>query len=167
MTSGLVLSLAFGVPLLIALLTAIAWDLWSRPAEPPRFAAYTVRQGWKIDPIALLDQDLRLGRLTGAIFAVHDRLVRELTERHGLRPAEILRDILPLQQRRDPTIDRACRSVRALEVTYQIANRVEDPRRTDVWSQWRRPVWRSSARRRFQAELSEIESIWPVLEGLP
>jgi len=54
--------------------------------------------------------------------------------------------------------------VRALEATYSLAYRVEDPFRTDLWSRWRRPVWRVRARQRFEKELSEVESLWPLLE---
>lgn len=164
---GLFTSLVLGVPLLIAFFTALAWDFWSWPAEPPRFHGYTVRQSWKVDPLALLDQELRRERLTVAIVSVHDRLLRELTGRHGLTSREILGGLRISAKRRDPTVDRACRAARALETTYQLASRAEDPLRADVWSEWRRPAWRASARRRFDREFSEVESVLPILESTP
>jgi len=156
--------LVLAVPSVIAFLAAFSWDAWARPAVPPQFAGYVVRQGWRVDPIAVLDQDLRHEKLAGAVITVHDRLVRELTVRHGLTSREIARRGLPFGRRRDPLIDLACRKVRELETTYRIASRAEDSRRTDLWSRWRRPDWRANARRRFEAELSWIESVWSTLE---
>jgi len=162
---GFSVSLALGSALLLDLVVFFGWETGPHPAEPPRFVGYSVRQGWRVDPIALLDQDLRRARLTWAVTVVHDRLVGELTVRHGLNPVDILSSTLPSPRRRDPVIDRACRIVVALEETYRLAYRAEDPLRTDLWSDWRRPTWRSSARRRFQEELSEVEELWPRLEA--
>ena len=164
MTSALTGPLALTVPLLLAISCGFAWILWSRPAKPPRFRGYAVRQGWQVDPMARLDQELREGRLTGGIIAIRDRLLTSLMYRHHLSLRQVRRPPLSRQAKRDPTIDRACREVRALETTYSIAYRVEDPLRTDLWSRWRRPVWQARARRRFEQELSEVESLWTLLE---
>ncbi len=165
MTTDLPGPFVFAVPLLLAILLAFAWTLWSRPAKPPRFAGYAVRQGWQVDPMALLNVDLRRGRLTGGIVAVRDRLLLELTERLDLTPQEIRRRFpTALAARRAPAVHRACAEVRALEATYAIAYRVEDPLRTDLWSRWRRPVWRARSRQRFEEELSEAESLFPLFE---
>lgn len=165
MTGDLSGPLLLAIPSLIAFLAAFTWDAWARPALPPRFAGYAVRQGWQIDPIAVLDQDLRHEKITRAVIAVRDRLVRELTAHHGLTARAIARAGLPFAPRREPTVDLACRTVRELETTFQIAARAEDPERTDLWSRWRRPVWRATARRRYEAELASITSFWPALEA--
>jgi hypothetical protein len=164
-TAGLSASLALGLAMPFAFLSSISWELWGRPADPPRFTGYSVRPGWKIDPIALLDQDLRRDRLTWAVTMVHDRLVGELTGHYGMTPDQILGSVFPTRDARPPVIDRACRAVLALEDTYRLAFLAEDPNRKDVWSEWRRPVWRSEARRRFQEELDEVVTIWPYLES--
>jgi len=163
-TADLTGPLVLAVPLLIAIGCAFAWMLWSRPAIPPRFRGYAVRHGWQIDPMAWLDQDLRKGRWTGGILTVRDRLLLELTRGHHLSLRQVRRPPLLRRAKRDPVVDRACREVRALEATYSLAYRVEDPFRTDLWSRWRRPVWRVRARQRFEKELSEVESLWPLLE---
>ncbi|MGA8664565.1 MAG: hypothetical protein WB809_05825 [Thermoplasmata archaeon] len=158
-------AIAVGVSIFATFLAFCGWATWSRPAEPPRFRGYAVRQGWKVDPIALLDQDLRRGRLAWAVTLVHDRLVHELTDRHGLTPREIVARTRPGPSGRLPAVDRACRVLVSLEATYQIAYRAEDPHRTDVWSAWRKPVWRAAARRRFENELTEVEGLWAPLEA--
>jgi hypothetical protein len=152
------------VPLFLAFVAAFAWILWSRPAKPPRFRGYAVRLDWQVDPMARLDRDLRRGRLTGGIVAVRDRLLVELTEHRGLTPRDVRRLGGSAGARRTSPVERACQELRALEATYWIAYRAEDPLRRDVWSRWRRPVWRKRARREFAAELSEIESLWSLLE---
>lgn len=159
--------LVLAVPLLLAIVAAFAWILVSRPAKPPRFRGYAVRQGWQVDPIALLDQDLRRERLTSGIIAVRDRLLLELTGRYRISLKEVRRSLLPVRSGRGPAVDEACREVRALEATYAIAYRVEDPLRTDLWSRWRRPAWREQARRRFEEELSAVETLWSRLEKAP
>jgi len=151
------------IPLIVAILSALAWILWSRPVEPPRFRGYAVRQGWQVDPMARLDRDLRQGRLTSGIVAVRDILLLELAARYHLSPTQVRRSTPFARPRRGPGVDRACRVVRSLEATYTIASLVEDPRRTDLWSRWRRPAWRALARRRFEEELSAVESLWPAL----
>jgi len=151
------------IPFTVAIIAVFAWLLWSRPARPPQFQGYTVRRGWQVDPLSLLERDLQEGRLTAGILTVRDRLEHLLTERYSLTPPEI-HEIF-IRADRSPEVVRACREVRALESTAAIASRVEDPRRTDLWSRWRRPVWRKRAYERFRTELSEIESLWPALEG--
>lgn len=163
MTTVLTGPLVLAVPLLIAICSAFAWILWSRPASPPRFHGYAVRHGWQVDPNAWLDQDLRKGRLTGGILTVRDRLLLELTRGHHLSLRQVRRPAILPRPKWDPVLDRACREVRALEATYSLAFRAEDPSRTDLWSRWRRPVWRTRARQRFEKELSEVESLWPTL----
>lgn len=155
----------FLIPLLIAIGLTFGWLAWSRPANPPRFSGYAVRQDWQVDPMALLDRDLRAGRWTAGIIAVHDRLLAELTRGHRLTPAQIRRRFP--RARRDPAVDQACRALRSLEATYPIAYRAEDPARKDLWSRWRRPVWQERARREFQDELSQVEALWPLLEKAP
>jgi hypothetical protein len=163
-TADLTGPLVLAVPLLIGIASAFAWVLWSRPAKPPRFRGYAVRQGWQVDPMARLDRELREGRLTGGIIAIRDRLLLSLMYRHHLSLHQVRRRSGIRRAKRDPTIDRACREVRALEATYSLAYRVEDPFRADLWSRWRRPVWRARSRRQFEKELSEAESLWPLLE---
>ena len=153
------------IPLILAIGLALAWDSWHRPSSPPRLKAYAVRQGWQVDPVAFLDRDLRAGRLTTAVLSVRDQLWVELTGPHKLAPAEVRRRGSLLGPLTDPSVDRACRAVRALEREYQLAAKVEDPRRTDLWSTWRRPVWRERARSRFETTLAEVESLWPGLAG--
>lgn len=155
--------LELAIPLVIALGATFAWDAWVRPASPSRFEPYAIRGAWQVDPISLLDQDLRRGRLTGAITAVHDQLLQELTLRHGMTAAEIARGSARLGGPPMPPTERACRVIRAMVATYGAASRTEDPRRTDLWSQWRRPVWRDKAERQFRAELAEAEAVWPTL----
>jgi hypothetical protein len=163
-TTDLTGPFVLAVPLLIAIFCTFAWILWSRPASPPRFRGYAVRQGWQVDPMAWLDQDLRKGRLTGGIIVVRDRLLLELARGHHVSLRQARRSPLLHRAKRDSVVDRACRQVRALEATYSLAYRVEDPFRMDLWSRWRRPVWRERARRRFEKELSEAQSLWPLLE---
>ena len=160
---GLTLAVVLGASMVIAFLAALLWDLWSHPADPPRFAGYRVHQGWKVDPVAVLDAELRRGHLTAAIVAVHDRLVTELLDHHRLTPREIRGGLFHSTAARGPAIDRACAAVRSLERTYEVAYRVEDPRRTDLWSEWRRADWTAQVRREFGAELAEVESMWPLL----
>jgi len=156
--------LVLEVPTLLALISAFAWILWSRPASPPRFHGYAVRQGWQVDPIALLDEDLRKGRLTAGILAVRDRLLVELTQHHGIDLPQIRRRLSFSRVPLAPEVTKACEAVRALEATYSIAYRVENPFLTDLWTRWRRPVWRAQALRRLEKELSEVETLWPSLE---
>jgi hypothetical protein len=153
------------LPLVLAMGLAFAWILWSRPASPPRFHGYVVRQSWQIDPLAFLERDLREGQFTRGILSVRDRLLVELHERHGLSPTRVRRRLRSARVRQEPTIERACQEVRALEKTYSIAFRAEDPSRTDLWSRWRKPVWRERARSRFEMELTEVETLWPLLEA--
>jgi len=153
------------IPLVIVVSAAFAWDAWSRPAAPPRFRPYAVRQGWQVDPLAFLDRDLRMGRLTTAILTVHDDLVRDLTQRRGLTASEIRATARRFGTPSPPSTVRACRTVLSLEQTYLLAARVEDPRRTDLWSEWRRPVWRLRARQRFSAELAEAQALRSIREG--
>jgi hypothetical protein len=151
------------IPVLLAIAVALLWDLWIRPASPPRFQGYVVRQGWQVDPNAVLDRDLRNDRLTGAIVAVHEHLVRELADHRKLSRREIRRRSHRLGTPADPPVERACRAVRVLEWTYPLAVMVEDPHRTDLWSRWRRPLWRARARAEYLAALAESEAIWPAL----
>ena len=153
------------VPLLVALIVAFGWILWSRPILPFRFTGYAVRQGWQIDPMARLDASLRHGRLSAGILAVRDRLLIQLMREHHLTPREVRSRFLAAGRPKDPVVDRACAAVRALETTYSLAFLSEDPERRDLWTRWRRPVWRERARRRFESELSEVESLWPLLEA--
>jgi len=154
------------VPLLILVFAVLAWVTWSHPASPPRRGrGYAVRQGWQIDPMAVLNRDLREGRIGSGIVAVRDRLLLELSEQHHLSAEDVRRRFFLLRPRPAPVIARSCRTVRALETTFEIAFRAEDPRRTDLWTRWRRPVWRERARQRFEEELSEVETLWPRLEG--
>jgi len=164
MTADLSGPLVLELPILLALISVFAWTLWSRPAAPPRFHGYAVRQGWQVDPIAVLDQDLRQGRLTGGILAVRDRLLIELTQHHGLELAQIRRKFSFSRVPRTPEVTMACEAVRALEATYSVAYRAENPLLTDLWTRWRRPVWREQARRQFEKELSDVENLWPALE---
>jgi hypothetical protein len=154
----------FLIPLVVVVGVAFAWDAWNRPAAPPRFHPYAVRQGWQVDPLAFLDRDLRAGRLTTAILTVRDDLTRELVQRHGLTRAEIRAHSRHLGTPSDPLIDRACRAVLSLERTYLLAARVEDPQRTDLWSRWRRPAWRARARDEFDAELAEATALRSAFE---
>lgn len=155
--------LELAIPLAIALGAWFAWDAWVRPASPPRFQPYSIRRAWQVDPLALLDGDLRRGHLMGAITTVHDQLLRELTLRHGMTATEIAHGPAWLGRPSETPVERACRVVRAMVATYRIAGRAEDPQRTDLWSQWRRPVWRDAAERRFRAEFAEAEAVWPAL----
>ena len=160
------LNATFGleVALLLAFFAFAVWAWWSRSADPPRFRPYAVRQGWKVDPIALLDQDLRRGRLLWAVTLVHDRLVHELTGRFGLTPEEIVGPPGPGGPARRPEVLVACQTVVALQKTYELAYRAEDPERTDVWSEWRKPAWRQAARHRFESELAQVVALWPERE---
>jgi hypothetical protein len=152
-----------GIPVAFTIAAAILWDLWVHPASPPQFHGYAVRQGWQVDPNAILDRDLREGRLTGAIVAVHDQLIRELSGHRNLSRDEIRRHSSRLAPPNAPPVERACRAVRLLEKTYRLAAMVEDPRRTDLWSRWRRPVWRTRSRERYLSALTEANAIWPAL----
>ncbi|HLM70085.1 MAG TPA: hypothetical protein VK423_01710 [Thermoplasmata archaeon] len=165
MTGELTGPLVLAIPSAIAFLAAVAWDSWARPAVPPRFQGYSLHQGWRVDPVAVLDEDLRHEKLTGAVAIVRSRLLRELIVHHELSAREVERIGGPFGPRVAPTIRLACRTVRDLEVTYRIAERVEDPRRTDPWSQWRRPRWQVMARSRFEGELRRIETFWSSLEA--
>jgi hypothetical protein len=157
--------LALAVPLGLTILALIAWAIWSRPANPPRLQGYSVRQGWQVDPMALLDRDLKEGRLARGVLMARDRLRLELSERHQLSDADVRRRFYLFRAKPAPEIGRACALVRGLETTYDISIRAEDPQQTDLWSRWRRPAWRARARRRFEEELSEIETLWPRLEA--
>ncbi|MGD0588998.1 MAG: hypothetical protein ABSA63_09455 [Thermoplasmata archaeon] len=157
--------LLLAVPSVVAFLAAVGWDSWARPALPPRFTGYAVRQGWQVDPLAVLDQDLRHEKLTSAVVTVRDRLVRELTLGHGLTLHDIATVGRPFRPPRDASIETACRAIRRLDLVYEVASRAEDLRRTDLWSRWRRPAWRATARRRFEEELSVIRSVWAPLEA--
>jgi len=113
----------------------------------------------------VLDRDLREGRLTTAAVAVHDRLIGELSGRYRLTATEIRRAWWTFRHEPNPTVERACHLVSDLERTYLLAQRAEDPRRSDPWSRWRKPVWRAAARDRFSTELAEAETLWPALVG--
>lgn len=157
--------IVLAVPLLVATAAGFAWILWPRPANPPRFRGYAVRQGWQVDPLAVLERDLRQGHLSVGIVDLRDRLWRELSEHHHLSPIEIRSWRLIPAEDWGQAVQEACQLVRALETTLLLASRAEDPQRLDLWSRWRRPAWRERARRRFEAELSDVESLWPRLEA--
>jgi len=146
------------VPLLLAFVADLAWVAWSQPALPPLFRGYAVRGAWEVDPLAILDQGLRRDQWSVGILAVRDRLMNELHDRYDLPFPEMRRRFLP-PSFRHPAIARACSEVRALESTYSLALRAEDPLRTDLWSQWRRPVWRAQVRREFERELHAVETL--------
>jgi hypothetical protein len=156
--------LLFTIPLVIAVLAAIAWLQWGRPVNPPRLRGYAVRQGWQVDPIALLDRELLEGRLAEGILSVHTLLRNELAEHHQITARDLERQFYLFGNKPSPAVREACSQVRALATTYLIASRAEDPRRTDLWSRWRRPSWRAEAERRFEEELTAVEALWPRLE---
>jgi len=156
--------LLFTIPLAISVLAPIAWGYWGRPMNPPRLRGYAVRQGWQVDPIALLDRELREGRLAEGILSVHDLLLNELAERHQTTARDVQRQFYLFGKKPSLAVRQACSQVRSLRITYMIASRAEDPRRTDLWSRWRRPSWRAEAQRRFEEELTAVESLWPRLE---
>ncbi len=153
------------VPLVLVAGTAIAWWTWNRSANPPRFWGYSVRIGWRVDPVAWLDRDLRHDLLAPGIYSVLQRLLRELAGPPQLRSAEIFGWLTPGRVRRDPLLLRARRTARRLDAAYRLANLAEDPRGTDVWSRWRRPIRRAKARQIFEEQLREIDAIWPRLEA--
>jgi hypothetical protein len=153
------------VPLVVATAAGFVWLAWARPASPPRFRGYVVRQGWQVDPLAVLELDLRQGHLSAGILEVRDRLWRELSDHHHLTPVDIRRWHLIPPEDWGQAVQEACQHVRALEATLLLASRAEDPRRVDLWSRWRKPAWRARARRRFEQELSEVETLWPRLEA--
>jgi hypothetical protein len=157
--------LLFTVPFVTAVVTALVWANWSKPADPPRLRGYAVRQGWQVDPIALLDRELLEGRLADGILAVHDRLLTELIEHHGLKATDVQRQFYLLGKKPPTVVREACAQVRALAATYEVAYRAEDRGRTDLWSRWRRPAWAEAARLRFEEELSAVEALWPQLEA--
>ena len=165
MTLGTATAVELALPLAAALVAAFAWDAWVRPVAPPRFQPYSIRPDWQVDPLAILDQDLRRGRLTVAIRVVHDRLLEALVEGGRVAPAEIGRYPARLGGPGQPPVERTCRLVRVMAATHRIAALAEDPRRTDLWSSWRRPAWRARAEQRFRAELAEAEMVWPELMG--
>jgi len=152
------------VPLVIVVSATFAWLLWSRPAKPPRFRGYAVRQGWQVDPLAPLNWDLRQGRIAVGVGAVRDRLVSELSEGREIDPRELRRSPIFSRSDRSSGTERARRQLRALDITYELAARAEDPQRTDLWSRWRKPVWREKARQRFEAELAELDALWSTWE---
>jgi hypothetical protein len=156
---------ALAVPLLVTLFAVFAWGLWDRSADPPRLRGYAVRQGWQVDPIALLNRDLQDGRMAAGVLAVHDLVLGELTGRHHVSARAIRRQSIFARPDEGSPLRRACDLVVALETTYEIAYRAEDRKRTDLWSRWRRPKWRELARQRFGEELSAVESVWPLLEN--
>ncbi|MGA8605166.1 MAG: hypothetical protein WB788_08965 [Thermoplasmata archaeon] len=164
MTVSLSEPLLFTIPLVISVLAAIVWLQWGRPVNPPRLRGYAVRQGWQIDPIALLDRELLEGRMAEGILSVHNLLSSELAERHQITAWDVQRQFYFFGKKPSPAVREACSQVRALATTYLIAARAEDPRRTDLWSRWRRPSWRAEAERRFDEELTAVESLWPRLE---
>ena len=151
------------IPLVLAVGAAFTWDAWAKLSSPPMFTPYAIRRGWQVDPLALLDQDLRQGHLTGAISAVHDQLLRELLEHHKMDPGVIAHGPSRLGRPGDSPTSRACRLVRSMVTTYGIASRAESARRDDLWAQWRRPAWRTAAERRFLVEFAEAEAVWPQL----
>ena len=155
------------VPLLLGIGAAFAWVLSSRPVSPPRLRGYATRQSWQVDPGAILDRDLRAGRLSSGILVARDRLFLTLTDRHHLSPVTIRRRWQRGRRRTAPVLREACRTVRRLESTYGVAHRAEDLSRTDLWSRWRRPAWRERARREFEEEFTEVERVLPRLETRP
>jgi len=156
--------LLFTIPLAISVVAAIAWLQWGRPVNPPRLRGYAVRQGWQVDPIALLDRELLEGRLAEGILSVHNLLRNELAERHQITARDVQRQFYFFGKKPSRAVREACSQVRSLATTYLVAARAEDPRRTDLWSRWRRPSWRAEAERRFEEELTVVESLWPRLE---
>ena len=165
MSGALTGPLVLAVPSALVFIAAVGWDAWARPALPPRFRGYAVRQGWQVDPLALLDSELRKDKISTAIAAVRDRVVRELVQHHKLTVRAIGRAGSPFLSAKNEPVAEACRAVRQLDLAYRLAARAEDPRRTDLWSRWRRPVWRARARYRFEQQLGHLPSFWPALEG--
>jgi hypothetical protein len=143
------------------------WALGVRPVAAPALVPYAFRQGWNVDPNALLYSELLAGRFSLAVSTVHARLVHELTGRYRLRTDEIVGPVRPARVRQSETLEAACRLVVRLEGTLLLAQRVEDASRTDLWSEWRRPDRIDTVRRRLGAELEEAYRLFPALEGGP
>jgi hypothetical protein len=162
---GMIATLPLTLPLVIAVGAAVTWWSWRRFANPPRFSRYPVRIRWMVDPMAWLDRDLRNGQLASGIDAVLGRLVYELNEYHYLSNEEIFTPFRPYRISHDPLLLRACRLVRRMDGAYRLADLAEDPRLTDPWSRWRRPIRKAKAREIFKEGLREIHAIWPQLEA--
>jgi hypothetical protein len=163
--AGMITALPLTLPLVIAAGAALTWWSWRRFANPPRFSGYPVRIRWMVDPIAWLDRDLRNGRLAPGISAVLGRLLQELNQYHHLSNQELYRWFRPYRISRDPLLLRAWRLVRRLDDAYRLADLAEDPRLTDLWSRWRRPVRKARAGAIFEEGFREVRAIWPQLEA--
>lgn len=155
MTSGFFL---VGIPLLAVTAAVVGWIVLTRPALPPRFTGYTLWDRWYVDPVAVLDRDLKEDRLASSILAVRYRLLAEI----AVREARSDRGPIATRAPPDPAIARARRLVRDLGPVYLLAAQYEDPARTDPWSRWRKPRWRAESRRRFDALLARVETVWSV-----
>ena len=153
------------LPVVIVAGAAVTWWSWRRFANPPRFSRYAVRIRWMVDPVAWLDRDLRNGRLAPGIGAVLLRVLQELDQRHHLSSEELYSRWRPYRISHDPLLLRAWRLVRRLDSAYRLADLAEDPRLTDFWSRWRRPVRNARAASLFEEALGEVRAIWPRLEA--
>ncbi len=161
LSPGLVLGLSLG----LGATTVLLWAVATRAAEPPRFRGYEVHPTWKIDPVAVLDRDLRNGSLASALDAVRGRLLAELHMRYGLTEKEIYRGGSPFPLRKDPEAAANVRAIATLGIAYRSAERAEDPERHDLWSNWRRPAWKAAARRVLSKELERLEALSAARDG--
>lgn len=161
----MITALPLTLPLGVAAGVALAWWSWRRFADPPRFSGYPARIRWMVDPVAWLDRDLRAGRLAPGISATSGRLVQELIRYHSVSTEEIYTWFRPYRIGHNPLLLRAVRLVRLLDGAYRLADMAEDPRLTDPWSRWRRPVRKAQARQLFEEGLREFQVIWPQLEA--
>ncbi len=161
--TGLFTNAAFGVPLLLLGLAALAWFLLDRGRLPPRLEPSRPNRDWVRGPTAAVYEALESDRLSPAIDYASYRVEVALGRRFGVSltpsPPSYWKRL------RLPTTARALLdSLTTLDRAYQLARLAETVDPSDTIGQWRRPAWEARSRALFRDVLNDLAPILPPLE---
>ncbi|HXW67543.1 MAG TPA: hypothetical protein VEL82_06695 [Thermoplasmata archaeon] len=166
LVAGLVTNVAYGLPLLLLGLLAIAWVLFDHGRFPPRFAPTRPDRTWIRGPAAAVYDGLEHGRIAPVIAYAHYRTARVLARRFAVSVAP-RRPSWWRRRRLSATAQLLLRAMASLERAYRFALLAESADPRDLLLRWRRPAWRRRSLALLRASLADLAPVLVPLEGAP